>query len=85
MHALDMALLAATQDVSFGNAETVNFWPLSAAVSDVRKALAAFQRHERPPAPEFFTAQEVARLTYSEGRFQAMDTLTTKLMERHAG
>lgn len=66
--ALDMALFIAGQDARSGGDEEINFWALTVALRDLRKALAAFQRHASLPEPEFPTAKQLVSLAHPNGR-----------------
>lgn len=57
-HALDMAIFMAIQDTTTQDREAINFWPLSIALVDLRKALDAYLRREPQPTPEFPTSKE---------------------------
>jgi len=64
-HALDMALFLAIQDTTTQNREAINFWPLSIALVDLRKALDAYLRREPQPPPEFPTSKEQVEIAGS--------------------
>ena len=81
MNALNIALVIAEQDASFGE-QDVNYWPLSIALRDVRKALAAFQRREPLPVKEFPPVDEVIALAHPKGRNVGLDGVRQELMNR---
>lgn len=63
VNALDMALFIAEQDARhLDGRHEFNPWALTVAFRDVRKALAAYQRHEELPVPEFPSVKELIQL-----------------------
>lgn len=80
--ALDMAIFIAQQDARFRKDEEINFWPLSIATQDLRKALAAFQRRQPLPEPEFPSAKALIQLAHPGGRNVGIDGATEWLIEQ---
>jgi hypothetical protein len=84
MRALDVAMFIAEFDTGIPARETVNFWPLSVALSDVLQALVAFQRHEDPPEPNFPPVDKLSELAWPEGRTEGIDGVMRYLLKEQA-
>ena len=82
-HALDMALFMAIQDTTIQNRGAINFWPLSTALVDLRKALDAYLRREPQPPPEFPTSKEQVEIAGSAD--VAIDQIRSHLSEQRRG
>jgi hypothetical protein len=82
-HALDMALFMAIQDTTIQNREAINFWPLSIALVDLRKALDAYLRRESQPQPEFPTSKELVEIAGSAD--VAIDQIRSHLSKQRRG
>jgi hypothetical protein len=88
--ALDMALFVAEGHagslrvlaVESPSEPGINPWPIHVALSELRIALAHFQRGEEPPPAQFPTAQEVITLAHPEGREAGLEGVRKLLMER---
>ena len=60
----------------------VSPYPLDHAVSDLRRALAAFQLREDPPASVFPDAEEVVELAWKDGADRGLDEVAVVVNER---
>jgi hypothetical protein len=80
--ALDMALFIATQDTIGRRTsdEQINFWPLSIAAIDLRKALDALLRREPLPEPAFPSSQEQIEIAGSQRN--GLEQIRDALVER---
>jgi hypothetical protein len=95
INALDMALFIAIQHVStmrvrrWDGEELVepvlNPWPLQVAASEVRMALASFQRREQPNPALFPTSKELITLAHEGGRDLGLQPVHDLLVDRSVG
>jgi hypothetical protein len=63
---------------------TINPWPITVAVGEVREALSCFARHIDPPEAKFPRAGEVVDLAYEDGKEVGLDRIFRLLTERGA-
>jgi hypothetical protein len=61
---------------------TLNPWPIQVAVTELRMALAYFQRREEAPAAQFQTAEEIVELAHPEGGSVGLDAVRDLLTKR---
>lgn len=73
----------AVQDATTQNREAINFWPLSIALVDLRKALDAYLRRESQPPPEFPTSKEQIEIAGSAD--VAIDQIRSHLSKQRRG
>lgn len=59
-----------------------DLWPLTIAFRDLRRALAAFQRREAPPAREFPDREDLIRLSRDENGRRGLRGVREHLIER---
>jgi hypothetical protein len=82
---LDMALIVAFQHSSSKvddvNAR-INYWPLSIAIRDLRKALGAFQRRAPMEPADFPDTETLLRLSRIGGRDVGLEGVGDWLMEK---
>lgn len=78
--ALDMALFIAQQSTNHSKEHAINFWPLSIALVDMRKALDAYLRREDLPQPVLPSPKELIRIAGSDRN--GIEQIRLDLVER---
>lgn len=85
VNALDMSMVVASNHGRGRRPdgdETMNIWPISVAMRELRVALACFQRGETPPSAEYPRSGDVVKLAHPDGRSVGLEGVNEFLTER---
>jgi hypothetical protein len=84
LQALGMALMVAASHARYDRHDSINAWPLTIAIREVREALTCFQRGDQPPGALFPRSNEIVGLAHPGGRSVGLDGIRDLLVERGA-